>query len=461
MKMNNYKYANFLLKCVALTLCLSACEESEPLLRVVKESDVRFINTVPDANVSALDVKIDGETKVSLRYSDVSSYVKTFIGQRYIGIYPQGSSNLALEQIVSFAFDERTKTSERVSVFLADTAANISMIPIRQKTIDTGFATLRFLNLSPDMPSVDLTRNAGDTNGLYNHFVSSENSVQNEAIKLSEGNYNFEMRRALHITQVEMINTGRGYLRKPNFLFDFSATTSPRIEMVYDEANRRVSSFIVRDSGSGIASASITFGKQFANGNTSPIARIDSGVTRTIKVESVEGLYPGQYIQYGAERQNEFIESISPSDSTITLSSPLKQTRTSVTASFGLGGTTTNNSNILTLISARNRYDSILVGQTVVGGGIREGTTVTAVSGNQITLSQPAFSTTSTSVYRFFPTEAVAAVRIAARARGNVLGTLRNVSLRKGGVQTLYIRGFVRGNGAPLNPSFDQQLLED
>jgi hypothetical protein len=170
---------------IASASIIYSCKESEPLGTNDIRANVRFWNMVPNINNNTgLDVAVDGEIKATTVFGqNPSDYNRVPIGNRVISFFITGTSR----EVLNDDYNVTTLVSGReisYTIIAADSAARVSSLILADtlartfNTDSTRLATVRFLHLSPNTPSIDVgfVRAPGDTvyGFLATPFVQAE-----------------------------------------------------------------------------------------------------------------------------------------------------------------------------------------------------------------------------------------------------------------------------------------------
>jgi hypothetical protein len=143
---------------LVVSAILFSCKESEPLRVNTSNANVRFWNSIPDIRtVAGLDFTIDGVSKGTIVYKqDIPSYLQTQTGERILDFFASGTTQLALQERISF--DE----NENYTVIIGDSAARLDTrslqddLPSTVKLDSAATCVIRLLHLSPNTPPVEI-----------------------------------------------------------------------------------------------------------------------------------------------------------------------------------------------------------------------------------------------------------------------------------------------------------------
>ena len=144
----------WLMGAVALTISLSSClNNNDTDTVVVPVAYVSVYNASPDS--PGLDVLVDNKQINSrpLEYSNYTGYLQFYTGNRNLKFNSFNASNVLVDTTVTF------QANKAYSVFVIDNTAEADAL-IVEDSAATPAATnslIRFVNLSPDAASVELT----------------------------------------------------------------------------------------------------------------------------------------------------------------------------------------------------------------------------------------------------------------------------------------------------------------
>lgn len=136
---------------LAIMLFLTSCldDDGEP----TPVAYVSIFHASPDA--PDLDVILDNQRLFNqpLEYTDYSSYLQFYTGNRELEFNSFNASNVLLDTTYNF------QASKAYSVFVVDDVADLSALIVEDEADDPaeGKALVRFVQLSPDAPAVDFT----------------------------------------------------------------------------------------------------------------------------------------------------------------------------------------------------------------------------------------------------------------------------------------------------------------
>jgi len=140
-----------------IPLALSSCLKNDSSYYNPPVSLVTLIQASPDE--PNLDVYLDNNRVNSgiFNYGTSIDYFRAFAGKRNVNFYVTGTVNRVFSDTVNFSQDNF------YSVFLANKASSPELVKLKD-TLNrpaNGKASVRFVNLSPDAPAVDLVVKTG------------------------------------------------------------------------------------------------------------------------------------------------------------------------------------------------------------------------------------------------------------------------------------------------------------
>ena len=149
-----------ILCCVALVFFLSGClDDDTKAVDPVPVGYVSIYHASPDA--PALDITVDNKRLNSepFDYSDYSGYLNFFTGARDVKFSVVNAANTLLDTTLSVEEDKA------YSIFVINRLSSIEALVIGDSiiTVPAGKAVVRFVQLSPDAPAIDVTENSGGT----------------------------------------------------------------------------------------------------------------------------------------------------------------------------------------------------------------------------------------------------------------------------------------------------------
>ncbi|MGD8605334.1 MAG: DUF4397 domain-containing protein [Anaerolineales bacterium] len=184
-----HRIITILLPAVLLVAVLFAgCSNNKDTIPPATNSRIMFVNAVPDAG--ALSVLVDGAAVESdLGYFDHTQYLNLATGDRTIQARLAGTG-------LPFVVDTPLAASANYaySVYFVDTVGAITPLFLNDVLVepDTLKARVRFLQLSPGLPPVDLNETNGDS-----VFVGASNiefKGHTNYVETDRGTYSFELR---------------------------------------------------------------------------------------------------------------------------------------------------------------------------------------------------------------------------------------------------------------------------
>jgi hypothetical protein len=175
-----------LLVSAGLLVTLSACDDDN----VVQPDDVAYVSLYqasPDAPDLGIVVDNRQINTYPFDYADYTGYLRFYTGERNLKFRPFGAANAVVDSTVTF------ESGTAYSVFVIDEYPEVGLLVLEDE-VDTapadGQALIRFLNLSPDAPEIDLAVQ-GETDVLVSEKAFREES---EFVEVTADEYDFEVR---------------------------------------------------------------------------------------------------------------------------------------------------------------------------------------------------------------------------------------------------------------------------
>lgn len=183
--------------CSFLTVGLSSCNNDDDN-GVVEPAEISYVSLYhASPNAPAVDVFFDNR-RVNynpLRYTNFTSYLNFYSGERNMRVRPAGASNVILDTTLTFMEDQA------YSLFYVNRLANIQALLVKDSVAApaVGQAAVRFIHLSPDAPAVDVMRMDETATPLF----GNQAYLQASPFKLVEsGIQSFEINTAGGVTPV-------------------------------------------------------------------------------------------------------------------------------------------------------------------------------------------------------------------------------------------------------------------
>lgn len=151
-------YKNITKKCIAglcavcLLSLLSSCLKSHNDYYAPPVAYVSFIQASPDEPPLDFYLNNNKVNTVPLLYGNGIDYFRAYMGTRIVNFYNQGSTSKIFSDTIHL------NTDVAYSLFLANTAAHPEVVLLTDSLSrpPAEKASVRFVNLSPDAPAVDL-----------------------------------------------------------------------------------------------------------------------------------------------------------------------------------------------------------------------------------------------------------------------------------------------------------------
>lgn len=149
--------------CAAMALVATACDDDDDAnIEPVETAYVSLYQASPDA--PDLDIVVDNRriNTYPFNYTDHTGYLRFYTGERNLKFGPYGASNVVTDTTVTF------EEGNAYSVFVVDEYTNLGILMFEdnEEPPAEGNTLVRFINLSPDAPSVDLMV-AGETEAMF------------------------------------------------------------------------------------------------------------------------------------------------------------------------------------------------------------------------------------------------------------------------------------------------------
>ena len=142
-----------------IAVSLSACVKDNSSLYVAPSAVVAVIQASPDEQPLDFYLNSNKVNSSPLTYGNSIDYFKANVGQRTANFYLTGTMNAVYSDTTTFA------ANNVYSVFLANKASSPQLVILKDTIAPpaSGTASVRFVNLSPDAPAVDLVIKGGST----------------------------------------------------------------------------------------------------------------------------------------------------------------------------------------------------------------------------------------------------------------------------------------------------------
>jgi hypothetical protein len=153
-----------ILCCAALVLVLASClDDDDRDNQVLPVAYVSIYHESP--NAPELDVFVDGRPVNRLEFTDYTGYLNFYTGDRNFKINPFNASNTLVDTVYNFV------DGGFYSLFIVNNVSNAETLIVRDSASapSDGKAKVRFINLSPDAPALDVV--GGDSTALFSAQV--------------------------------------------------------------------------------------------------------------------------------------------------------------------------------------------------------------------------------------------------------------------------------------------------
>lgn len=134
-----------------LVLLLASClDDDDQTNQPVPVAYVSIYHASP--NAPELDVLVDDRPVERLEFTDYTGYLNFYTGDRHFKINPFNATNSLVDTTVTFA------DGGFYSLFIVNNLSSIETLAVRDSASApaSGKAKIRFINLSPDAPSLDV-----------------------------------------------------------------------------------------------------------------------------------------------------------------------------------------------------------------------------------------------------------------------------------------------------------------
>ncbi|MET4083034.1 hypothetical protein ABIB40_003001 [Pedobacter sp. UYP30] len=169
----------------ALTIILAACAKSDPT-PPIEAAGIGFIHASP--GTGALDFVVDGQKVNSFTYTQDFGYYTAYPGTRLIGVAKKDSTTYLAKDTVNL------KPGTFYSFFVVDTLKSTKILALEDDLTAPAAdkAKIRFVNLSPGSPALDLSIANADTALVKNKAFKAFSSFAPIAPNAS---YTFEVKQ--------------------------------------------------------------------------------------------------------------------------------------------------------------------------------------------------------------------------------------------------------------------------
>lgn len=193
----------------AITILVASCIKSDSDYQNLP--DAAAVGIVhASAGVPALDAALDNNRLGVnyFNYTDRIDYFRAYTGKRILKIYNAGAPSANPLYTKELTFEK----GKYYTVFVTDTASNMDAVSLRDSTraAGTDSVRLRFANMSPDAPGIDLYVK-GQASPIITNITYK--TASNFISYISEANVIFEIRRSGQSTllaTLDPINLYRG-----------------------------------------------------------------------------------------------------------------------------------------------------------------------------------------------------------------------------------------------------------
>jgi hypothetical protein len=155
-----------------IVLVLASCRKDNANPNVASLSNIAFVHASPGNIVYDFKVNSDKSNPQSVAYSKYIDYGLISSGKSEFNIFEKGSNQAAAKSV----FDLKPKTA--YSIYITDIPSKVNLLLTEDDLSRpaTGKAKIRFINLSPDAGSLDLSI-LGDTTAIFTKTSFKSNTA--------------------------------------------------------------------------------------------------------------------------------------------------------------------------------------------------------------------------------------------------------------------------------------------
>jgi hypothetical protein len=180
-----------MLSVVVLVLLLTSCldDDDDQATNPLPVAYVSIYHESPDAPL--LDISVDDRPVNRLEFTDYTGYLNFYTGDRNFKINSFNATNTLVDTTMNFV------DGGFYSLFIVNNLTNVETLAVRDSsaTPGSGKAKVRFINLSPDAPALDVIYGdsasalfAGQVFKTSSDFVEVDANASSFAIKIAGGN---------------------------------------------------------------------------------------------------------------------------------------------------------------------------------------------------------------------------------------------------------------------------------
>jgi len=170
---------------IALVLLLASClDDDDRQNQPVPLAYVSIYHGSP--NAPELDVLVDDKAINRLEFTDYTGYLNFYTGDRNFKINPFNASNALVDTTINFV------DGGFYSVFIVNDLSSVEALAVRDSASSpgSGKAKVRFINLSPDAPALDLS----STENSAPVFTSQAFKKPSEFLEVDAKEYAFDVK---------------------------------------------------------------------------------------------------------------------------------------------------------------------------------------------------------------------------------------------------------------------------
>jgi len=187
-----------------LALTIASCSSDDGDVSPVEVAYVSLYQASP--NAPGLDIRVSNRqiNYYPFEYTDHTGYLRFYPGSRDLSFSPVNADNIVADTSLVF------EPNRAYSVFVVDNYDNLQMLKLEDNAAapEAGKAMVRFVNLSPDAPALDLmSETANDPWFEDQAFIETS-----EFMEVNANNYSLMVRSAedesinLNLPNVELQN---------------------------------------------------------------------------------------------------------------------------------------------------------------------------------------------------------------------------------------------------------------
>jgi hypothetical protein len=173
-----------------ITFSLTGCMDTDNDIQPPQpRAIVSFYHGSPDAPEVDILINTQKINSQPFKYSDYSNYVEFVPGSVRVKFTPVNAVNAFIDTALTF------KQDKAYSLFVVDKLQQVDILVVKDSLVvpATGKARVRFINLSPDAPAVDLATTGTDAATLFTNVDFKGNTAY---MDLAAGKHNLQVKAA-------------------------------------------------------------------------------------------------------------------------------------------------------------------------------------------------------------------------------------------------------------------------